>query len=347
MKNTSINLFEHILKYEENIVHIAFDNKNSKPYFHANQLCQILEYNDCKQAIQINVKKNDIVYLKDIVKNYKILYKNVQGNTKFLSEEGMYSLILSSKKEKAKEITNWITHEVMPSLRKYGEYKLNHKYKKQIDELNKVLYEQKNKIKILEHNLRKPKYDKGGMVYILRIINDKLNLDENEILYLKFGRTKNMNKRKPLYDTCTHNQVQILKTLYVDDPKNIEQCVIKRMEQYKVKDRKEYFKCSYNQIIEEIASCINFYEHNIINKQPDIELNRQNINFNDNQILFKILNDNEYDDICELNNTESDEDYNSDSDNENENVQKGGCDDNYQKYLQYKLKYLQLKYEFI
>lgn len=42
---------------------------------------------------------------------------------------------------------------------------------------------------------------------------------------------------------------------------------------------------------------------------------------------------------------ESDEDYNSDFDNEN--IQKGGCDDNYQKYLQYKLKYLQLKYEFI
>lgn len=354
MKDTSINIFEHILRYGENVVYIAFDNKNSEPYFHANQLCEILEYNDCKQAIQINVNKSDFVYLKDIVKNYKILYKNVQGTTKFLNEAGIYSLILGSKKEKAKEIKNWITHEVMPSLRKYGEYRLNHKYKKQIEELNQVIYEQKNKIKILEHNLKKPKYDKGGMVYVLRIINDKLDLDEKEILYLKFGRTRNMNKRKPLYDTCTHNQVQILKTLYVDDPKNIEQCVIKRMEKYKVKDRKEYFKCSYNQIIEEIASCIKFYEHNIINKQPDVELSRQNINLNDNKILFKILSDQEYDDICqnqsfvhELNNNiGSDEIHDSDSDNDN--VQEGGGYDNtYQKYLQYKLKYLQLKYEFI
>ncbi|ARF07996.1 BRO-N domain protein [Catovirus CTV1] len=333
MTNKNIDIYHRLLKYGNDIVYIAFDDKDLQPYFHANQLCDILDYNNCQATIKNNVDIKDTVHLKDIVKNFKVLYKNVQGNTKFLNEAGLYSLILSSRKDKAKEVRYWITHEVMPSLRKYGEYKLNHKYKKQIDELNKIIYEQKNKIKILEHNLKVPKYDKGGMVYILRLINDKLDFDKNEILYLKFGRTKNMKTRKPNYDTCAPNKVQVLKTLYVDDPKNIEQCVIKRMEEYKIKDKKEYFKCTYNQLINEIASCIKFYEHGDINKEPEISRH----SFKDNQtLLFKILNDNEFDEICE--------DFNSDD----EIVQTGGDrEDVYIKYLEYKQKYLKLKYDLL
>lgn len=331
MSDQLMNLFDHILKYNDKTIYIAFDSK-LEPYFHANQLCQILEYNNCKQAIRINVDKEDIFPLSKIVKNYKMLYKNVQGTTKFLSETGMYSLILASRTKRAKEIKNWITREVMPSLRKYGEYKLNHKYKTQIDKLNQIIYEQKNQINILEHNLKKPKYDKGGIIYILRVINDKinLNLNINETLYLKFGRTKNMNKRKPLYDTCTHNKVQVLKTIQVNNPKIIEQCVIELMNKYQIQNRKEYFKCSYNQLINVISQCINFYEDKLIDKKPDVEFHDQKVNGSNRQMkinnliydeikIFKILNDKEFDELCELkdnNNENYDSDYDSDSDSD-------------------------------
>lgn len=69
-----------------------------------------------------------------------------------------------------------------------------------------------------------------------------------------------MNKRKPPYDTCTKNRVQILKSIYVNDPKNIEHCVSKKLEEYKIRDKKEYYECSYNNLIEEIANCVKFFE---------------------------------------------------------------------------------------
>ena len=329
MSDQLMNLFDHILKYNDKTIYIAFDSK-LKPYFHANQLCQILEYNDCKRAIRINVDKEDIFPLSKIVKNYKMLYKNVQGTTKFLSEIGMYSLILASRTKRAKEIKNWITREVMPSLRKYGEYKLNHKYETQIAKLNRIIYEQRNQINILEHNLKKAKYDKGGMIYILRVINDKRNLNLNETLYLKFDRTINMNKRKPLYDTCTHNKVQVLKTIQVNNPKIIEQCVIELMNKYQIQNRKEYFKCSYNQLISAISQCINYYEDKLIDKKPDVEFHDQKVNGSNRQRkinnliydeikILKILNDKEFDELCELkdnNNEIYDSDYNSNSDSD-------------------------------
>ena len=42
----------------------------------------------------------------------------------FINESGFYSLVLSSKLETAKKFKRWITSEVLPSIRKYGQYKL-------------------------------------------------------------------------------------------------------------------------------------------------------------------------------------------------------------------------------
>jgi len=42
----------------------------------------------------------------------------------FINESGFYSLILSSKLETAKKFKHWVTSKVLPSIRKYGQYKL-------------------------------------------------------------------------------------------------------------------------------------------------------------------------------------------------------------------------------
>ena len=39
-----------------------------------------------------------------------------------INESGLYSLIMSSKMEKAKEFKRWVTSEVLPSIRKTGAY---------------------------------------------------------------------------------------------------------------------------------------------------------------------------------------------------------------------------------
>lgn len=47
-----------------------------------------------------------------------------QGETWFVSESGLYSVILRSDKPEAKPFRRWITHEVLPSIRKFGGYHL-------------------------------------------------------------------------------------------------------------------------------------------------------------------------------------------------------------------------------
>lgn len=42
---------------------------------------------------------------------------------RIINESGLYSLILSSKLESAKRFKKWVTSEVLPSIRKTGEYK--------------------------------------------------------------------------------------------------------------------------------------------------------------------------------------------------------------------------------
>lgn len=43
-------------------------------------------------------------------------------NLVFINEDGLYDLVLDSRKPNAKKMRKWITSEVMPSLRKTGMY---------------------------------------------------------------------------------------------------------------------------------------------------------------------------------------------------------------------------------
>ena len=74
-------------------------------------------------------------------------------NMNFINESNLYKCIFQSKKKYALKFTEWVTSEVLPSIRKYGEYKLkseietlkikNNELKKQVkyvyteDEINK------------------------------------------------------------------------------------------------------------------------------------------------------------------------------------------------------------------
>lgn len=39
-----------------------------------------------------------------------------------VSEAGLYSLVLSSRKPEAKAFKRWVTHDVLPNIRKHGAY---------------------------------------------------------------------------------------------------------------------------------------------------------------------------------------------------------------------------------
>lgn len=47
---------------------------------------------------------------------------NYKSKAIIINESGLYSLVLSSKLPSAKEFKRWITHEVIPAIRKHGAY---------------------------------------------------------------------------------------------------------------------------------------------------------------------------------------------------------------------------------
>lgn len=333
MADKFINYYLNLLRYNDKIVYIAFSTDTAEPYFHAVQLCKLLEIVNSHKVIKNNVDKSDIFYLKDIVKNYKTLYSNVQGTTKFLNEAGMLTLLLSSRTKKAKEIQYWVTHDVLPEIRKHGEYKVIHPLKLEIENLKKYVNEQQSEIQVLEHNMKTKKYKVGGSVYILRAVNKTLDFGQDEIMFIRFGRSKNMNNRVPQYDTCHKNRVQVMKTVYVEDKKVIENCVIAKMDKFAIQSGKDFFKCSYNDIIKEVASCVKFYDHVDIDQTPDqiedqIEnklgdkigdnkLSRSKNDFDlDKVVEIRIIDDEKFKELCDQNkNSEYDDSNNSTNSN--------------------------------
>lgn len=92
--------------------------QDNEPWFVAKDICDCLEINNSRQALS---------RLDSDEKNSVILNDGTQGNPEksVVNEYGLYSLVLSSRKPEAKEFKRWITHEVIPSLRKYGTYSMD------------------------------------------------------------------------------------------------------------------------------------------------------------------------------------------------------------------------------
>ncbi|MDB5054611.1 MAG: prophage antirepressor [Bacilli bacterium] len=86
-----------------------------QPWLVAKDLCDILEVGNTSQALS---------RLDDDEKSTLILNDGTDGNPNkaIVNEYGMYSLILGSRKPEAKAFKRWVTHEVLPAIRKTGSY---------------------------------------------------------------------------------------------------------------------------------------------------------------------------------------------------------------------------------
>ena len=84
------------------------------------EVSTILGYKDTNQAIRKHVDSEDQKYFPVVSTGY-----SKRGRPPiFINESGFYSLVLSSKLETAKKFKKWVTSQILPSIRKYGYYKL-------------------------------------------------------------------------------------------------------------------------------------------------------------------------------------------------------------------------------
>ena len=92
---------------------------DNEPWFVAKDTLQILLDNK-KPDVSNAVKDLD----SDELGRFKIVSGWQSREMAFVSESGLYSLILRSRKPVAKPFQKWVTKEVLPSIRKTGSYSL-------------------------------------------------------------------------------------------------------------------------------------------------------------------------------------------------------------------------------
>jgi len=86
----------------------------NEPWFVAKDVADILEYSDT-QAMTRRLDDEDI-------KSYTDKSSGQGRQIKIINESGLYEAIIGSKKKEVKPFKRWITHEVLPTIRKHGAY---------------------------------------------------------------------------------------------------------------------------------------------------------------------------------------------------------------------------------
>ena len=186
VENRLIDISNGVMKFDGKDISFTVDN-NQETWFKGGDISSVLEYIDPKNAIQNNVDTDDkMMYSKlsgierafsntpfGSTENIKLSMcenKKIHPHTIYINESGLYSLIMKSKMKKAKEFQRWVTKEVLPSIRKTGQYNIQDSIKT-------------NTVPQLAYDMND--YLNKNAIYLLHMEND---------IY-KFGVTKNMKVR--------------------------------------------------------------------------------------------------------------------------------------------------------
>ncbi|MBM0046808.1 phage antirepressor KilAC domain-containing protein [Anaerococcus sp. mt242] len=108
---TNLKIFENSIFGELRTITDEF----GQPWFVGKDVAEALKYRNGSRDINRHVDELDR-------KKEMINDGNQLKETILINESGLYSLIFSSKMEKAKEFKRWVTSEVLPAIRKDGGY---------------------------------------------------------------------------------------------------------------------------------------------------------------------------------------------------------------------------------
>lgn len=123
MKDKELITFEN-----QNIGAIRGFIKDGEPWFLAGQVCRCLGIKNTSDAVSNVEERFKIAEIKGIVSSYTLLETD-GGKQKVLTipEPFLYELVFQSRKQKAIQFRAWVTTEVLPALRKHGEYRMTGK----------------------------------------------------------------------------------------------------------------------------------------------------------------------------------------------------------------------------
>lgn len=142
--NNKLQIFEN-----EQFGQVRTLMQDGEPWFVGKDVANALGYSNTKDALITHVDEEDkrILQRSEIATIENHIPKSAlpvnfesadvpnRGLT-VINESGLYSLILSSKLPAAKAFKHWVTSEVLPSIRKHGEYVTPQKAQQRLGEVN-------------------------------------------------------------------------------------------------------------------------------------------------------------------------------------------------------------------
>ncbi|WP_422012688.1 Bro-N domain-containing protein [Roseateles sp.] len=107
----------HILpfNFDGQAVRVSVDD--GEPWFHAGDVCAALGYSNARDAVARHVDEEDVA-------KHDTLSPGGSQSANHVNESGLYALVFGSKLESAKRFKRWVTHDVLPSIRRGGTYQL-------------------------------------------------------------------------------------------------------------------------------------------------------------------------------------------------------------------------------
>lgn len=103
---TDIQIFKN-----EQFGEVRTIEKDGEPWFVAADVCKVLDLS------------NPTIAASRLDEDERAKFNlGRQGETTIVSEAGLYTLVLGSRKPEAKAFKRWITHEVIPTIRRHGAY---------------------------------------------------------------------------------------------------------------------------------------------------------------------------------------------------------------------------------
>jgi prophage antirepressor-like protein len=242
-------LDENYLKFENKLINVIIDNDNNA-WFNANQIASALGYDAPKKAISYNIDEDEKKQLEDINTDIKT---DKHPHSIYLSESGLYSLMLSSRLPKAQKFKKWITKDVIPSIRKYGYYKQQKNYENELSELmekiNYLIKENENMKNELKHDL----FPNGGVVYVI-------DYSDNGKTIYRIGKTGDMKARKSIYDTHTLYKKKVVDMFESDCPIQLETCIRSMLYKFRIKNKKDFYECDQQDIKRAFKNCVESFE---------------------------------------------------------------------------------------
>ncbi|MBS5306448.1 MAG: phage antirepressor KilAC domain-containing protein [Clostridium sp.] len=145
------------MKFEDRNVEVF--EFNGQVLFNPYHVAECLDITDVKSSIR-NFNEKQVIKLTNSKMHDMHFRKLHNTGENFLTESGVYKLIFKSKKKQAEKFQDWVTDEVLPSIRRHGAYMNDDTLEKALTspdfliQLATNLKEEQEKRKLLEEEIK-------------------------------------------------------------------------------------------------------------------------------------------------------------------------------------------------